>query len=307
MESKAAKDEKPTSPGSAPKIIYLTDEVRAQKITKCPYCGEEVEITAKRCSHCNRMLDLLPDNAEKSQADRPVNFDSLGYIKSALAAKYEVIEEVAKTDTSTVFRAISMQLRREVALKVLLKKAAQDNDFADRFHRRSRAVDKLSQNNIITIFDEGMDNGVHYMAMEFLRGVDLKGKVAANGPLSPEELVSIMMPAISALGHAHSNGILHGNIKCECIFIHEDGRIILFGFGIPHLSKGNQLAFNRTSNFIEYLSPEEAGEKNVDARSDMYSMGVVMYYALTGKFPYSGPSPATTLDAIVANTNLLAN
>jgi serine/threonine protein kinase len=299
MESKAAKDEKPTSLEGSPKIIYITDEVRAQKIAKCPYCGQEVAIDAKRCEHCSRLLDFSPIPGEKGPVDRAVNFDSLGYIKSALAAKYEVIEEVAKTDTSTVFRAISMQLRREVALKVLLKNIAQDHDFTDRFHRRSRAVDKLSQNNIITIYDEGVENGLHYMAMEFLKGIDLQRKVGEYGPVSAEELISILMPAISALGHAHSNGILHGNIKCSSIFIHDDGRIILFGFGIPHLTKGNQLSFKRNRNFIEYLSPEEASDKNVDGRSDIYSLGVVMYYALTGRFPFSALNTAATLDAII--------
>lgn len=184
MESKAAKDEKGMQPDSTPKIIYLTDEARAQRIVKCPYCGEEVSTDAKRCNHCGRQIEISTESTEKSPQDRPVNFDSLGYVKSALASKYQVIEEVAKTDTSTVFRAIHLQLRREVALKVLLKHTAQDRDFTDRFHRRARAIDKLSQNNIITIFDEGVDNGAHYMAMEFLKGVDLQRKISEDGPLS---------------------------------------------------------------------------------------------------------------------------
>ncbi len=301
MESKAAKDEKGMQPDSTPKIIYLTDEARAQRIVKCPYCGEEVSTDAKRCNHCGRQIEISTESTEKSPQDRPVNFDSLGYVKSALASKYQVIEEVAKTDTSTVFRAIHLQLRREVALKVLLKHTAQDRDFTDRFHRRARAIDKLSQNNIITIFDEGVDNGAHYMAMEFLKGVDLQRKISEDGPLSPEELVSILMPAIGGLGHAHSNGILHGNIKCSSIFLHDDGRIILFGFGIPYLTKGNLISFKRDPNSIEYLSPEEASGKSVDGRSDIYSLGVVMYYALTGRFPHTGLDSGTTITAIISH------
>jgi serine/threonine protein kinase len=299
MESKAAKDEKPISPDDAPKIIYLTDEARAEKIVKCPYCGEETAVGAERCDHCSRLLPIAENADEKPVGNRPVNFDSLGYIKSALASKYEVVEEIARTETSIVFLAISLQLKREVALKVLLKRAAQDHDFVERFHRRTRAVDRLSQSNVITIFDEGVESGIHYMAMEFLKGVDLQKKIAEDGPVSPDELVNIMMPATSALGHAHSNGILHGNIKSSSIFLHNDGRIILFSFGIPYLAKGNQLSFKRDPNSVEYLSPEEASSRNVDGRSDIYSLGVVMYYSLTGRYPYTGLTSAATIDAIL--------
>lgn len=301
MESKAAKDEKGIQPDSTPKIIYLTDEARAQRIVKCPYCGEEVSTEAKKCDHCGRQLEISTDSAERALQDRGVNFDSLGYIKSALASKYQVLEEIAKTDTSTVFRAIHLQLRREVALKVLLKNIAQDRDFTDRFHRRARAIDRLSQNNIITILDEGVETGVHYLAMEFLKGIDLQRKISEDGPVTPEELINILLPAIGGLGHAHSNGILHGNLKCSSIFLHDDGRIILFGFGIPHLTKGNLLSFKRDSNSIEYLSPEEASGKSVDGRSDIYSLGVVMYYALTGRFPYTGLDSGSTITAIISH------
>ena len=299
MESKAEKDEKPLRADSIPKIIYLTDDARAKRRGICPYCGEEVTPGADRCDHCSRLLDPGIEPEEKVLAEGAVNFDALGYVKSALASKFEVLEEIARTDTSTVFRATHAQYRREVALKVLLRDVAQDHDFTERFHRRARAIDRLAQDNIITIYDEGVDNGVHYMAMEFLKGTDLQRKIAEHGPLSPEELISILMPAMSALGHAHSSGILHGNIKCSSIFLHNDGRIILFGFGIPHLAKGSQLSFKRATDSIEYLSPEEAAGNGVDGRSDIYSLGVVMYYALTGKLPYSGVDAAATINAII--------
>lgn len=299
MESKAEKDEKPLKADGIARIIYLTDDARAKRRGICPYCGEEVTAGADRCDHCSRLLDPAIEPEEEVSSEGAVNFDAIGYVKSALASKFEVLEEIAKTDTSTVFRAIHAQYRREVALKVLSRSVAQDHDFTERFHRRARAIDRLAQDNIITIYDEGVDNGVHYMAMEFLKGTDLQRKVAEHGPLSPEELISILMPAMSALGHAHSSGILHGNIKCSSIFLHNDGRIILFGFGIPHLAKGSQLSFKRAADSIEYLSPEEAAGKGVDGRSDIYSLGVVMYYALTGKLPYSGANAAATINAII--------
>ncbi|HUI30781.1 MAG TPA: protein kinase [Candidatus Acidoferrales bacterium] len=298
MEPNAANEKRQTAAGDAPKIIYLTDEARAQKEGKCPYCGGEVASDAGKCEHCGKSLATSSEAAEKASSSGAVNFDSLGYVKSALASKYEVLEEVVKTDTSNIFRAIHLALGKEVALKVLLRSVAQDRDYTDRFHRRARAIDKLSQSNIIRIYDEGVDSGIHYMAMEFLKGINLEGRIARHGTLSPDEMTSILMPIINALGHAHRHGIVHGNIKCSSIFIHDDGRIILFGFGTQRLTSGNQLSFNRDQNSFEYLSPEEASGKVADGRSDIYSLGIVMYYSLTGRFPYSGSNSAITINAI---------
>ncbi len=307
MDPNAAKDDGQKQADGNPKIIYLTDEARAEKTAKCPYCGEEVAINAKKCDHCSRLIEVSADSAGKVSSDGAFNFDSLGYVKSALASKYEVLDEVARTNTAVVFRAIQISLRREVALKILLRKVAQDHEYTDRFHRRARAIDKLSQSNIVSIYDEGVETGIHYMSMEFLKGIDLDRKIKEHGTLSADELISILMPAISGLGHAHRNGIVHGNIKSSSIFLHENGRIILFGFGTQLLTKGNQLSFNRDKNSLEYLSPEEASGKGADGRSDIYSLGVVMYYSLTGKFPYSATTPYGLTSSIINNQYIPIN
>lgn len=265
MESKATKDKDRSPNEEPPKIIYLRKE---------------------------------------ASADLVENFDSLGYVKSALASKYEIIDEIARTDTATVFRAVHVQLGREVALKVLLRAAAQDRNYADMFHRRSRAIDKLSQSNIIRIYDEGVESGIHYMAMEYLKGSTLEGRISKQGPMPHEVVIGLLMPAISALDHSHHNAIVHGDIKCSSIFLHNDGRVILNGFGIQHGTKGTRALFRRSPNSLEYFSPEEAAGNGADMRSDIYSLGVVMYHALTGRFPYSEETPEDTMKAILSDLYL---
>ncbi len=264
MEPKAAKDGKDgknTSQQGSPKVVYLRSEAS---------------------------VDLVD------------NFDSLGYVKSALAAKYEVLNEIAKTETSAVYRAVHVQLGREVALRVLLRSTAQDRAYVDLFHRRSRAVDKLSQSNIIRIYDEGVESGIHYVATEFLKGITLDNRISQQGPLPYDVMLGLMMPAVSGLRHAHHNSIVHGNINCSSIFLHGDGRIILKGFGIQSGQVNSRPIFRRAAGSMEYLSPEEAAGDGSDARSDIYSLGVVMYHALTGKFPYSEDTPEATAQAIMS-------
>ncbi len=299
MEPKTAKDERQPPEGGNPKIIYLTPEAKPREMGRCPSCGEEVAIDAKICDHCKRVLAVPTDPVDRASSGQTDAVDSLNYVRNALAAKYEVLEEVAKTESSIVFRAIQVQSEREVALKVLLQNVAKDHDYTDRFHRRARAIARLSHSNIISIYDEGIEGDVHYMAMEFLKGTDLQRKITEHGSLSPEELVNIMMPVMNALGYLHRNGIVHGNIKCSGIFLHEDGRIILFGFGIQQSTKGNRPSFSRDMESVEYLSPEEASGKGMDGRSDIYSLGVVMYYSLTGKLPYSETNPFATINLII--------
>ncbi|MGO9481553.1 MAG: protein kinase domain-containing protein [Candidatus Kryptoniota bacterium] len=300
MEPKAAtKDDRQLQDSGNPKIIYLTSEAKPREVAKCPSCGEEVAIDAKVCDHCKKVLAVSTETVDKASSDQADAVDSLNYVKNVLAAKYNVLEEVARTESSIVFRATEVQSGREVALKVLLQNLAQDHDYTDRFHRRVRTIARLSHSNIISIYDEGIEGDVHYMAMEYLKGTDLQKKIAEHGPLSPDEVVNVMIPVINALGHSHRNGIVHGNIKCSGIFLHDDGRTILFGFGTQQSTKGNRPSFSREMESVEYLSPEEASGKGMDGRSDIYSLGVIMYYSLTGKLPYAEANPFATINTII--------
>ena len=173
-------------------------------------------------------------------------------------------------------------------MKVLLQNVAQDHDYTDRFHRRARAIARLSHSNIIPIYDEGIEGDVHYMAMEYLKGTDLQKRSRNMVTLSPDELVNIMIPVINALGTfapqwdcARKYKVLQAS---SCTRMEELYYSVLEPSSRP---KGTDLSFSRDMESVEYLSPEEASGKGMDGRSDIYSLGVVMYYSLTGKFPYS--------------------
>ena len=230
------------------------------------------------------------------------------FVKDALANKYEILAEIGKGDSATVYRAIRRDSGNEVAVKVLSQDIIRDQDYTDRLHKRTRIVGRLSHPNIITIYEEGVEHDVHYVAMELLRGMDLKKRIAVHGTLSADELAELIVPVLNALGHAHNNGIVHKNIKCSNIFLHDDGRIILSSFGVPYQAKGTLPSFAKDSNrTFEYMSPEEATGKGVDARSDIYSIGVVMYYCLTGTFPFSGNDPLSTARMITSGNYMPAS
>jgi len=258
---------------------------------QCPYCAEEIIATAIKCKHCGAML--VEGKTDKS-------FTPETFIRASLSSRYELLEEIGRGGMSVVYRALQKNLDRVVALKVLPPQLAHDKDFLDRFHRESRSAARLSHPNIITIFDEGIENGVHFMAMELLEGTDLHQRTKQFGKLNPEEMLPISIQIARALGHAHQNGIVHRDVKSSNIILCRDGRILLTDFGIAHAMQGTQLTMSGTVlGTPEFMSPEQADGKPVDGRSDIYSLGVVMYYGLTGRFPFSGDNPLTTIYKII--------
>lgn len=258
---------------------------------QCPYCSEKIISTAIKCKHCGTML---------VEGKTDTSFTPETFIRTSLSSRYELLEEIGRGGMSVVYRALQKNLDRVVALKVLPPQLAHDKDFLDRFHRESRSAARLSHPNIITIFDEGIENGVHFMAMELLEGTDLHQRTKQFGKLNPEEMLHISIQIARALGHAHQNGIVHRDVKSSNIILCRDGRILLTDFGIAHAMQGTQLTMNGTIlGTPEFMSPEQADGKTVDGRSDIYSLGVVMYYGLTGRFPFSGDNPLTTIYKII--------
>ncbi len=258
---------------------------------RCPYCGEEIKAVAIKCKHCGSMLVEGPT---------PGTVDAGTYVKVALSSKYEIIEEIGRGGMSVVYKALQKNLDRTVALKVLPPQLAQDKEYVDRFHREARAVARLQHPNIMTIYDEGVENGIHYMSMELLEGVDLQQRIKKSGPVSVQEIVTVIVPIANALDYAHNNGLVHRDIKCGNIYLNKDGRVILTDFGIAHAIKGTQLTVSGTVlGTPEFMSPEQAEGKDIDGRSDIYSLGIVMYYSLTGRFPFSGDNPITTIYKIL--------
>jgi tetratricopeptide (TPR) repeat protein/tRNA A-37 threonylcarbamoyl transferase component Bud32 len=262
-----------------------------QETKPCPYCREEIKSDAIKCKHCGSMLTEVP----AVTTDDPTTA-----VKLALAARYEIIEEIGRGGMAVVYKARQKTLERIVALKVLPHQFTHDREFLDRFHREARVASQLRHPHIVTIFDEGIEQGVHYIAMEYLTGTDLHTFIKRRGKLDSDEAVRIVAPIAEALDYAHKMGVVHRDVKSSNIIGTKTSGLVLMDFGIAHAVAGRKLT--RTGTVIgtpEYMSPEQADGREVDARSDIYGLGVVLYECLTGELPFRGDNPLTVINKVI--------
>ena len=214
--------------------------------------------------------------------------------------KYEVGAEIGHGGNATVYLAIQRNLDRKVALKVLLPALRADPGYLERFHLEARSIAKLRHPNIVTIYDEGEEHGVHYIAMEFFEGKDLHRIVSEKGNLSVQEAVEMAKCIAGALDYAHSNGIVHRDVKSSNIIMTSAGTAVLTDFGIAQ--SGTRSARTKTGSLLgtpEFMSPEQAAGKTVGPGTDFYSLGVVLYHAMSGHYPFQGESPIATIQKIL--------
>jgi serine/threonine protein kinase len=263
----------------------------AESTKRCPYCREWIIADAIKCKHCGSLL-----------VDTPVitSHDPFTTVKAALASKYEIIAEVGRGGNATVYQAIQKNLERKVALKILLPHLVNDQEFLDRFHMEAQSIAKLRHPNIVTIFDEGNENGIHFMAMEFLEGPDLHRLIEQQGKVKVEKILEMARRIANALDYAHSYGVIHRDVKSSNIVMTPDRIAVLTDFGIAHA--GMTSKYTSAGSILgtpEFMSPEQADGRPVDARSDFYSLGVVLYHALSGRFPFSGENPLVTMHKIL--------
>jgi serine/threonine protein kinase len=258
----------------------------------CPYCDEIIRANAIKCKHCG---SILTDHAVPTGEITPES-----QVKAALANRFEILEEVGRGGMASVYKAVQKNLNRTVALKVIHKNLVHYKEFLERFHREAQLSASLNHPNIVTIYDQGSENGIHYISMEYLEGLDLHHMIRDKGRLSTEESINIISPVAEALDYAHTKGIIHRDIKSSNIIITSDGRAILTDFGIAHAVTATKLT---QSGMIigtpDYMSPEQAISGQVDAQSDLYSLGVVLYECITGDLPFKGETPVSTIYKII--------
>lgn len=260
----------------------------------CPYCGRENETGALTCTRCKGTL---------TPAKAVLVHEALAEVKLALAAKYEIVAEIGHGGNATVYQAIQKNLDRKVALKVLLPHLANDAGFLERFHMEARAIARLRHPNIVTIFDEGNENGVHFMAMEYLEGKDLHRLVKERGRLSVGEAVDMVRSIAPALDYAHSYGVVHRDVKSSNIIITSPRTAVLTDFGIAQSDYGStQSKGGPILGTPKFMSPEQAAGRTVDARTDFYSLGVVLYHSLSGVYPFRGDTMVDTIHKILDET-----
>ncbi len=209
------------------------------------------------------------------------------YLGMLLDNRYELQQVIGKGGMAFVFKARCHLLNRYVAVKMLREDMAHDEGFRENFKKEAQAVAMLSHPNIVAIHDVSRSPDMDYIVMELIEGVTLKIYMKTKGALSCKESVHFTTQIAKALSHAHSKGIVHRDIKPQNIMIAMDGAVKVADFGIAYLENANA-ADTTAVGSVHYISPEQAKGQNVDARSDIYSLGVVMYEMLTGCLPFTG-------------------
>lgn len=213
-------------------------------------------------------------------------------IGKVLGNRYEIIEKVGGGGMALVYKAKCRLLNRYVAIKVLRNEFTNDDEFIKKFKRESQAAASLSHPNIVNIYDTGVEDNVYYIVMEYVDGKTLKQYIREKGRLSVKETIDITIQIAEALNHAHRNHIVHRDIKPHNILITNEGMIKVADFGIARAATSTTVT--NTGNVIgsvHYFSPEQARGGYTDEKSDIYSLGVVMYEMLTGRVPFEGDSP----------------
>lgn len=213
------------------------------------------------------------------------------YLGKRFDRRYELVEIIGTGGMAIVYKGFDHRLNRYVAIKVLREDLAVDDEFRKRFETESKAAGMLSHPNIVSIYDVSRGRNPEYIVMELVSGVTLKQYMTTKGSLRWQEVLHFSTQIAKALSHAHSRGIVHRDIKPHNIMLAEDGSLKVADFGIARLENTQNTLTTQALGSVHYISPEQAKGERVDSRSDIYSLGVVMYEMLTGKLPFDGDSP----------------
>lgn len=210
-------------------------------------------------------------------------------IGTIIGDRYEILEKVGSGGMADVFRAKCHRLNRYVAIKILKQDYSEDTKFVTKFRGEAQAIAGISHPNIVGIYDVGEENGMYYIVMELVDGITLKKYIEEKGKLSVEEAVGIALQIANGLEAAHSNHIIHRDIKPQNILIARDGTAKVTDFGIAKAASSNTITANAMGS-VHYISPEQARGGYSDEKSDIYSLGVTMYEMLSGTLPFNGES-----------------
>ncbi|HSV37962.1 MAG TPA: protein kinase, partial [Nocardioidaceae bacterium] len=230
-----------------------------------------------------------PDpNQRTDSLDKPAADPMIGRL---LDGRYRVGPRIARGGMATVYEAMDERLDRLCAVKIMHQGMGDDDDFAARFVREARSAAKLSHPNVVSVFDQGDDNGTLFLVMEYIPGHTLRDVIRKEAPMTPAKALALIDPVLSALAGAHASRMIHRDVKPENVLLAPDGRIKVADFGLAraisaetqHTATGGVLI-----GTVSYLAPELVVDGKADARSDVYSAGVLIYEMLTGRKPHEG-------------------
>ena len=210
-----------------------------------------------------------------------------------LDGRYELVELIGSGGMAVVYKAMCHRLNRYVAVKIMRPELAKNEKFRRRFQTESQAIAKLSHPNIVGVYDVSRTDHIEYIVMELIDGITLKQYLQDHGPIDAPQAVDFSLQIARALSHAHGKGIVHRDIKPQNILVVEDGVIKVADFGIANLQSEVPDVENEAIGSVHYISPEQARGLPVDGRSDIYSLGIVMYEMLSGKLPFDGDDDRT--------------
>lgn len=229
-----------------------------------------------------------PENVYPRQ---PGNVDEMNTLIGKSLGKFEIVDRIGAGGMATVFKAYQHTLDRYVAIKVLPASYANDNVFEERFKREARSVAKLTHPNIVQIHDFGEQDSITYIVMEYVEGGTLKDRL--KRPLPVLEAIGYVIQAAEGLDCAHRNNIIHRDVKPANMLLRKDGHLLLSDFGIAKILEGTT-SLTRVGTGIgtpQYMSPEQGTGQPVDRRSDIYSLGIVLFHCLTGRVPFTADNP----------------
>lgn len=206
-----------------------------------------------------------------------------------LGGRYEIIDKIGSGGMANVYKAIDRVLNRYVAVKVLKKEFSADENFVKKFWSEAQSAAGLTHANIVNVYDVAEDRGLYYIVMELVEGITLKDYIQKKGKLTAKEVIGITMQVSSAMDAAHSNNIIHRDIKPQNIIISKEGKVKVTDFGIAKATSSNTISTNVMGS-VHYTSPEQARGGFSDAKSDIYSLGITMYEMITGELPFDGDS-----------------
>jgi serine/threonine-protein kinase len=207
--------------------------------------------------------------------------------------RYQILSRIGSGGMADVYCAQDLQLGRKVALKLLYRRFAEDEEFVERFRREASAAAGLQHANVVGVYDRGEWDGTYYIAMEYLEGRSLKQLIVDTGPLAPLAAIDIAEQILKAARFAHRRGVIHRDIKPHNVIVDEEGRAKVTDFGIARAGASDMTETGSIMGTAQYLSPEQAQGHAVSARSDLYAIGIVLYEMLAGRVPFDGESAVT--------------
>ncbi|OGD22997.1 MAG: hypothetical protein A2W03_04450 [Candidatus Aminicenantes bacterium RBG_16_63_16] len=260
---------------------------------KCHHCGFDNPGDAMYCGHCAAPLKpaakISALYTETLRAPREELTTG-----STFAGKYQIIEELGKGGMGRVYKALDTQVNDKVALKIIKPEVALDKETIDRFRNELKLARQVRHKNVCQMFDLNTSEGTYYITMEYISGQDLKGLIRQSGRLAVETAVSITRQICEGLEEAHGLGIVHRDLKPGNIMVDRDGQARIMDFGIARSLKAKGITGAGVMiGTPEYMSPEQVEGKEVDERSDIYSLGVILYEMVAGHVPFEGDTPFT--------------